>query len=111
MTDLSWSTWGTVISVILTVVPALVRFREHLAKLQDLITEIVGVLVLLTGSVLYMMTVPRWLPVRAEMERLGTDVESLTLLYFSSVALTMIGAILTLFGIVGRVTASLRRKP
>jgi uncharacterized membrane protein YidH (DUF202 family) len=110
MPDLSWSTWGTVVSVLLTVVPALIRFREHLAKLQDLITETVGVIILLTGSVLYMMTLPRWLPVRAQMERLGTDVESLTMLFFGSIVLTMIGTMLTLFGVVGRVSASLKRK-
>jgi uncharacterized membrane protein YidH (DUF202 family) len=110
MPDLSWSTWGTVVSVLLTVVPALIRFREHLVKLQDLITETVGVVVLLTGAVLYMMTLPRWLPVRAQMERLGTDVESLTMIFFGSIVLTMLGTMLTLFGVVGRVSASLRRK-
>jgi uncharacterized membrane protein YidH (DUF202 family) len=111
MTDLSsWSTWGTIASVLLTIVPALLRFRAHLLKLQDLITEIVGVVFLLIGAILYMITVPQWIPLRAQMERMGTDVESLVVLYFGSIALTLMGAMLTLFGIVGRVTTSLKRK-
>ncbi|HLW46952.1 MAG TPA: hypothetical protein VKW09_04210 [bacterium] len=110
MTDVSWSTWGTIISVVLMVVPALVRLRQHLVKLQDLIIEIVGVVVLLVGAVLYMVTVPQWVPVREQMERLGTDVQSLSILFFGSIAMTMLGAMLTLFGILGRVSTTLKRR-
>ena len=110
MTDLSWSTWGTLISVLLTVVPALIRFRAQLLRLQDLIIEGVGFVVLLVGAVMYMVTVPQWIPLRTQMERLGTDVENVTILYFGSIALTLLGAILTLFGILGRVTTGLKRR-
>jgi uncharacterized membrane protein YidH (DUF202 family) len=96
--------------MLLTVVPALIKFREHLMKLQDLITEIVGVVFLLVGAVMYMITIPHWIPLRTQMERLGTDVESLVILYFGSIALTLMGAMLTVFGILGRVTATLKRR-
>lgn len=94
--------------MLLTVVPALIKFREHLSKIQDLIIEIVGVVVLLIGAIMYMITVPQWIPLRAQMERLGADVESLMILYFGSIVLTLMGALFILFGILGRVTTSLK---
>jgi hypothetical protein len=57
-----------------------------------------------------MITIPHWIPLRTQMERLGTDVESLVILYFGSIALTLMGAMLTVFGILGRVTATLKRR-
>lgn len=110
MTDLSWSGWGTIVSVLLALIPAVIRFRDSLAKLQDLITEIAGIIVLLGGLFLYMVTVPRWLPIRAQMEGLGADVETVTMVFFGSIALISLGAMLTLFGLFGRITTSLRRK-
>jgi hypothetical protein len=96
--------------MLLTAIPALIKFREHLLKIQDLIIEIVGVIVLLIGASMYMITVPQWIPVRAQMERLGQDVESLMILYFGSIVLTLTGAMFIMFGILGRVTASLKTK-
>ena len=108
--SVNWSAWGTIISLLLAIIPAVVRFRDHLAKIQDLITEVAGVVVLLAGLVLYTVTVPQWVPVRTQLERLGPDVESLAMLFFGSITLTSIGALLTLFGLVGRITANLKNK-
>lgn len=110
MTDLSWSGWGTIVSILFALIPALFRFREVLVRLQDLITEVAGIVVLMVGLVLYAITVPQWLQVRTQMAQLGPGVESLLMLFFGSIGLMMMGGMLTLFGLLGRITASMRKK-
>ena len=110
MTDhLSWS-WGTIISILLALIPALLRFRDVLSKLQDLITEIAGIIVLVGGLVLYAVIMPHWLQLQAQMEQLGPGVESLPMLFYGSIGLIMLGAMLTLFGLLGRIMTSIRKK-
>lgn len=108
MTDLGWSGWGTIISLLFALIPTLFRFREALIRLQDLITEIAGIVVLIGGLILYAVTVPQWVPIRAQMAQLGQGVESLLLLFFGSIGLMMLGGLLTVFGLLGRITARIK---
>ncbi len=111
MTDLSWlSRWGTLISVLFALIPTLLRFRVVLVKIQDLIIEIAGIVVLLGGLVAYSIIVPQWLQFKAQMAQQGFEVESLPMVFFGSIGLMVLGGVLTLFGLIGRVTVSMKHK-
>ena len=113
MTDFSWSEWGriaSILSVLVALIPTVLRFRDALAKMQDLITEMVGIMLLMGGVVMYAATVPKWLVFQAQMARLGPEAQSLPMLFFGSMGLMTLGGMLTLFGLVGRITASLKKK-
>jgi hypothetical protein len=119
--DLGWSAWSTIvtiISIVLAVVPGLFRFRGVLSKWKDLIAEIIGIIVLLGGLLLYSVTVPQWVQIQSQMTQLSTsatptlgqEVQSLHALFFGSIGLMMLGGLLTVFGLLGRMTTGAKRK-
>jgi uncharacterized membrane protein YidH (DUF202 family) len=113
MPDLSWSGWSTVVSILVTLIPALYRFRDVLLKAQDLITETVGIIVLLGGLFVYAVTMPQWLQMQDQIARLsatsnptlGDDLRSLHTLFFGSIGLMLLGGLLIVFGLLGRALA------
>lgn len=120
MQGLSWSELGTIstiVSIMLAVIPAVVRFRGVLAKSSDLITEIVGIVVLMGGLFVYVTAMPQWVQIQDQLSRLspssgstlGEDIQSLHILFFGSIGLMMLGGLLTLFGLVGRVMTSTKK--
>ena len=44
------------------------------------------------------------------MARLGQDVDNVPMFFFGSIGLMLLGGMLTLFGLVGRITASIKKK-
>lgn len=118
MLDLGWSGWSTIISIIIALVPAVVRFQKVLVKSQDLITELVGILVLLGGLFVYVTAMPQWVQIQDQLARvsatssptLGEEVQSLHILFFGSIGLMMLGGLLTLFGLMGRVMMGSKKK-
>jgi uncharacterized membrane protein YidH (DUF202 family) len=117
MLDLGWSGWSTIISIIVALVPAVFRFRQVLLKSQDLITELVGIVVLLGGLFVYVTAVPQWVQIQEQIARLSTssptlgeEVQSLHLLFFGSIGLMILGGLLTLFGLMGRVMMGSKKK-
>ncbi len=121
MLGLGWNEWGTistVVSIMLAVIPAVVRFRQVLAKSADLITEIVGIIVLMGGLFVYVTAMPQWVQVQDQITRLsspeggtlGQDAQSLHILFFGSIGLMMLGGLLTLFGLVGRVMTGSKKR-
>lgn len=121
MLGLSWSEWGTItsiLSILLAVIPAVIRFRDVLAKSIDLITEFVGIVVLLGGVYVYVSAMPQWVQIQDQIARLpsssgpalGEDVQSLHILFFGSIGLMMLGGLLTLFGVIGRVMAGPKKR-
>ena len=113
MTDLGWYEWGriaSILSVLVALIPTVLRFRAALARMQDLITEIAGVVLLLGGVVLYSEIVPKWLQFQVQMARLGQDVENVPMFFFGSIGLMLLGGMLTLFGLVGRIAAGIKKK-
>jgi uncharacterized membrane protein YidH (DUF202 family) len=113
MADFSWYEWGrivSILSVLVALIPTVLRFRDALSKMQDLITEIAGVMMLLGGVLVYWAIVPKWMQFQAQMAKLGQDAESVPMFFFGSIGLMMLGGMLTLFGLVGRITASLKKK-
>jgi hypothetical protein len=118
MPDLGWSGWGTIISILAVVVPALFRFRVVLVRSLDLITEIVGLVVLMGGLFLYSVIVPQWFQITSQVDQLsvnsrpalGEEVQGLHVLLFGSVSFMLLGGLLTVFGLLGRVTANMKKK-
>ena len=110
MTDPGWTGWNTVVSVLVALIPALFRFREVLLKSQDLVTEIAGIIVLMGGLVLYAETMPHWLQLQAQMAKMGLEVEGLQMVFFGSLGLMTLGGLLTLFGLLGRLSGGMKRK-
>src|SRR5438132_3094057 len=113
MTDFGWYEWGriaSILSVLVALIPTVLRFRAAIARMQDLITEVAGVLLLLGGVVLYSEIVPKWLQFQVQMARLGQDVDNVRMFFFGSIGLMLLGGMLTLFGLVGRITASIKKK-
>ena len=113
MTDFGWYEWGriaSILSVLVALIPTVLRFRAAIARMQDLITEVAGVLLLLGGVVLYSEIVPKWLQCQVQMARLGQDVDNVPMFFFGSIGLMLLGGMLTLFGLVGRITASIKKK-
>ncbi len=110
ITDLSWFEWGIIACVVAIIVAAAMRLQHFLVQVRSLITEIVGIVVLLSGGVLYAVAVPQWLRLQDDLSQLSdraaaglTDqVQTLYTLYFGAISLMMLGGLLTVFGIFGR---------
>ena len=117
MLDIGWSGWSTIVSILLAVIPAVVKFRQVLLRSQDLITEFVGIVVLMGGLYVYVTAMPQWLQIQDQISRmspnsssLGQDIQSLHTLFFGSIGLMVLGGMLTMFGVVGRVMTGPKRK-
>jgi hypothetical protein len=118
MPDLSWFEWGLIACAVVVIVAAATRLQRVLAQLRGLITEIVGFVVLLSGGFLYAVAVPQWLRVQDELAQLSDraaaglsdQVQTLYTLYFGSISLMMLGGLLTVFGIFGRMAVRPRKK-
>ncbi len=118
MQDMSWLGWGlAAVCILAAVMMALLRLQNMLAKLKDLITEILGVVVLISGVFLYVVAVPQWSQIQAEIAELSgkataglsEQVQTLYTLYFGSISLMMLGGLLTLFGLFGRMTSARKK--
>ncbi len=117
MLDIGWSGWSTIVSILLAVIPAVVKFRQVLSRSQDLITEFVGIIVLMGGLYVYVTAIPQWVQIQDQINRispnassLGQDIQSLHTLFFGSIGLMVLGGLLTMFGVVGRVMTGSKRK-
>lgn len=112
MPDLGWPGWGIMVSILLAIIPVLYRLWQVLAESKDLIIEIVGLVVLMGAFYLYMATMPQWLQVQALIAQpstpsnpgLGQQIHTIPTVYFGSIGLMMVGGLLTLFGLLGRLT-------
>lgn len=116
MPDLSWLEWGALVGILAIIVAVGVRLRIALIQLRSIIAEVVGVIVLLSGLFLYAVAVPQWLHVQDELAQLsgqqaglGEQVQTLYTLYFGAISLMMLGGLLTIFGIFGRMASRNRR--
>lgn len=115
MPDLSWSGWSTIVSILLALIPTVFRFRQVLFTSKDLVTEIVGLVVLMAGLLLYAVTVPQWLQIQGQIAQLSAhssptlaqEIQSLHILFFGSIGVMMLGGLLTVFGLIGRLTGRL----
>jgi uncharacterized membrane protein YidH (DUF202 family) len=121
MQGLGWSELGTIstiVSILLAVIPAVIRFRQALLKSIDLITEFVGIIVLIGGVFVYVSAMPQWVQIQDQIAllskqsgpTLGEEVQSLHILFFGSIGLMMLGGLLTLFGVLGRVMTGPKKR-
>jgi len=114
MWHMSWLGWSlAAASLAVAAMLILLRLQDLLSKLKDLITEILGLIVLISGAFLYVVAVPQWSQIHVEIAQLSGNapsglteqVQTLYTLYFGSISLMMLGCLLTLFGVFGRMAA------
>ena len=109
--DLSHVDWAKVLSLSFTVLPAVYKYRAVLAKIVDVLAEAIGFTALIGGLYIYSRTLPevnlataqfRIDPTVSALEYLRT----LDLLYFGAISLMVLGGLLTVSGLIGRLQAS-----
>jgi len=118
MPDLSWPGWGIAVSILLAIIPALKRLRDMLALLMNIIAEIFGVIVLISGLFLFVVTVPQRSQLQAEIAQLSANsspgldelVKALSTLYFGAIILMMVGGLITAFGILDLMISGAKKK-
>ncbi len=117
--DLSQLDWAKLLSVSFTLVPAVYKYRGVLARVTDVLAEAVGLATLVGGVYVYTRTLPQIQQVAAQLAADPTLVtverlQTLDQLYFGSVGLMLLGGMLAVFGVIGRISASvagLRNRP
>lgn len=112
MLGLGWSEWSTIstlFSILLALIPVVIRFRQVLVKLQDLITEFVGIIVLMGGLYVY-VTQDQIARLSVQSGVLGQEMQSVNILFFGAIGLMTMGGLLMLFGVVGRVMTDPKKR-
>ncbi len=116
MSDLLSQDWAKIITVSFTVIPAVYKYRGVLARVTDLIAEGFGFLSLVGGLYLYSNTLPHLTTVAMQMTSepsptTAQHLQTLDLLYYGSIGLMVLGGLVSLFGLIGRVTRVVAPKP
>lgn len=109
MSDPFASDWARILSITFTVIPAVYKYRGVLAKVTDLIAEGLGFLSLVLGLYLYTNTLPQIQTVALQLSSEPSPattqhLQTLDLLYFGSIGLMVLGGLVSLFGLIGRLT-------
>ncbi|MDQ7820017.1 MAG: hypothetical protein QN173_01830 [Armatimonadota bacterium] len=110
--DLSQIDWAKLLSVSFTLAPAVYKYRGVLARVTDVLAEAVGLAALGGGVYVYTRTLPQ---IQQAVAQLAADpglitaerLQTLDQLYFGSVGLMGLGGMLAVFGLIGRIGASL----
>lgn len=118
MPDLSQVDWAKVLSISFTIIPAVYKYRAVLRKITDVLAEAIGFMALIGGLYVYTRTLPE---VQVIVVQLKADpsvstaqhLQTLDMLYFGSIGLMVLGGLITVFGLIGRLEASImaRVKP
>lgn len=118
MPDLSWNGWSTLASIALAVIPAVLKFRAELTRALDVVAELVGLVVLMFGVLLYTYTLPLLQQLQANLPQMSIEspslaaqqVQVLYTLYPGSIALMVLGGLLALSGVLGRKRTAITKK-
>lgn len=110
LNDIIGDPWGTLATLALTVIPAVIKYRAELTRFLDIITELFGLIVLAFGVIVYSETLPMWERFQANLGQLAADspaftaehLRTLHVLYSGSIALMVLGGVVALFGLLGR---------
>ena len=116
--DLTWDGWKTVLSIALTVIPAVAKFRVQLTRAIDIVSEAIGLIVLVFGVLLYTHSLPQWQRLQGNLVQLTAEspilaaaqFQTLFTLYTGSIALMVLGGLLAFSGLVGRIRSGLKRR-
>lgn len=108
--DILGDPWGTLLTLAVVLIPAIIKNRAELTRFLDIISELLGLIVLAAGVMLYSDTLPQWERFRANITQLSGEspvfaaehVQTLTILYSGSIALMVLGGLVALFGLLGR---------
>ncbi len=113
MPDLSQVDWAKVISLSFSIIPVVYKYRASLRKVTDVMAEAIGFIALVGGLYVYTRTLPEVQTVAIELKAdpsvsLADHLRTLDLLYFGSIGLMVLGGLVSVFGLIGRLEATLR---
>ncbi len=118
MPDLSQVDWAKVLSISFTIIPAVYRYRGVLRKITDVLAEAIGFIALIGGLYVYTRTLPEVQVVAIQLKAdpsvsTAQHLQTLDMLYFGSIGLMVLGGLITVFGLIGRLETSImaRVKP
>ena len=111
--DLSQVDWAKIISLSFTIVPVVYRYRGVLTKITDVLAEAIGFTALVGGLYIYTRTLPEIQIATIQWKvdpslSAAEHIQTLDLLYFGAISLMVLGALLSVSGLVGRFQASVR---
>jgi len=115
MPDLSQVDWAKVLSISFTIIPAVYKYRGTLRKVTDVLAEAIGFIALIGGLYVYTRALPE---VQIVASQLKADpsvsspehLQTLDMVYFSSIGLMVLGGLISVFGLIGRLEASIAAK-
>lgn len=113
MPDLSQVDWAKLITISFTIVPVVYKYRAALRKVTDVLAEAIGFTALVGGLYMYTRVFPEVHMASAQLRAdssvtLADYVRTLDLLYFGSIGLMVLGGLVSVFGLIGRLEAALR---
>ena len=118
MPDLSQVDWAKVLSISFTIIPAVYKYRGVLRKITDVLAETIGFMALIGGLYIYTRTLPEVQVVAIQLKAdpsvsTAQHLQTLDMLYFGSIGLMVLGGLITVFGLIGRLEAIIaaRGKP
>ncbi len=115
MPDLSQVDWAKWISISFTIIPVVYKYRAALRKVTDLLAEAIGFTALVGGVYIYTRVFPEVHQATAQLRAdpslsLADYVRTLDLLYFGSIGLMVLGGLVSVFGLIGRLESALRER-
>lgn len=115
MPDLSQLDWAKVLSISFTIIPAVYKYRGVLRKITDVLAEAIGFIALIGGLYVYTRTLPEVQVVASQLKAdpsvsTAQYLQTLDMLYFGSIGLMVLGGLITVFGLIGRLEASIMAK-
>lgn len=118
MLDVSWDGVKTLVSIALTVGPVVIKFRGQLARVIYILSESIGLIALVFGTLLYTHSLPRWQQLQTSLVEISKESpilaaqqhETLFTLYTGSIALMVLGGLLAFSGLLGRIRAGMKRR-
>ncbi len=115
MPDLSQLDWAKILSISFTIIPAVYKYRGVLRKVTDVLAEAIGFMALIGGLYVYTRILPQVQEVATQLKAdpsvsTAQHLQTLDMLYFGSIGLMVLGGLISVFGLIGRLEASIAAK-
>lgn len=112
MPDLGQVDWAKWVSLSFTILPVVYKYRASLRKVTDILAEAIGFSALVGGLYVYTRVFPEVHTAAAQLQvdpslSLADHVRTLDLLYFGSIGLMVLGGLVSIFGLIGRLEIAL----
>ncbi len=115
MPDLSQVDWAKILSISFTIIPAVYKYRGVLRKVTDVLAEAIGFMALIGGLYVYTRILPQVQEVASQLKAdpsvsTAQHLQTLDMLYFGSIGLMVLGGLISVFGLIGRLEVSIAAK-